>query len=346
MARVSDRNDFVLPFDDKLENALARTTMSGGDPRRLMVSVAVPARNEEASLPELLRSLLAQTWPPDEIVVADGGSTDGTATVAEKFASQGARLLSIGPAFPGRGRNAAIAAARQEWVALIDAGCTADTRWLEELIAPVLRDPTVDVVFGDYRPLLQTEWDRAQALTFVPPPDALTQMRPAATVSMLIRRSCWEQAGRFREDLRAAEDLLFFRALEAVPVRLARAPRAVVVWRLAPGPLAAFRRLRLYSTHHLRAGLFRTWHLRVMAMDAAALALVVASFFAPGAVIPLLLAGSVRVLRTANRRKHNLPEPHPLRATRLARVAFLLMLADAAVWLGAFSWLRESRAPA
>lgn len=310
------------------------------------VSVAVPARNEEGSLPELLRSLLAQTFPPAEIVVADGGSTDGTAAVVDRFAREGARVLRLGPALPGRGRNAALEAARHEWVALVDAGCIADPRWLEELVAPLRADPDLDVVFGNYHPILETEWDRAQALAFVPPPDALTGLRPPATVSMLIRRSCWDRAGRFREDLRAAEDLLFFRALEAVPVRSTRAPRALVAWRLSPDPLAAFRRLQLYSKHHLRARLFRTWHLRVMAMDAAALALVVASFFASLAIVALLLACAARVLRTAYQRRRNVPEPHVLRPMRLARVATLLLLADAAVWLGALSWAREDRVSA
>jgi len=57
------------------------------------VSVVIPARNEAASLPALLGSLAAQSRPPDEVLVVDDGSTDGTAGVA---AALGATVLHPG----------------------------------------------------------------------------------------------------------------------------------------------------------------------------------------------------------------------------------------------------------
>ncbi len=86
------------------------------------VSVVVPARDEEASLPALLASLRAQSTPPAEIVVADGGSRDRTVEVAR---AAGARVLELGPAYPGRARNQGIRAATHDWIALIDAGSRA-----------------------------------------------------------------------------------------------------------------------------------------------------------------------------------------------------------------------------
>jgi 4,4'-diaponeurosporenoate glycosyltransferase len=46
------------------------------------VSVIIPARNEEHNLPALLRSLSSQTLRPQEIIVVDDASTDGTARIA------------------------------------------------------------------------------------------------------------------------------------------------------------------------------------------------------------------------------------------------------------------------
>lgn len=57
-----------------------------------IVSVIIPARNEAINLPILLASLLRQTRPPDEIIVADDDSTDQTAAIATSF---GARVLSL-----------------------------------------------------------------------------------------------------------------------------------------------------------------------------------------------------------------------------------------------------------
>ena len=70
------------------------------------LSVVIPTLNEEATLPGLLDALGAQSRPPDEIIVADAGSTDGTPELAR---ARGARLVRGGR--PGPGRNAGARAA-------------------------------------------------------------------------------------------------------------------------------------------------------------------------------------------------------------------------------------------
>jgi 4,4'-diaponeurosporenoate glycosyltransferase len=49
------------------------------------LSVIIPARNEEQRLPALLDSLQNQTIKPQEIIVVDDGSTDGTEAVARRY---------------------------------------------------------------------------------------------------------------------------------------------------------------------------------------------------------------------------------------------------------------------
>ncbi|TDA32072.1 MAG: hypothetical protein DSO04_02890 [Hadesarchaea archaeon] len=58
--------------------------------RRIPVSVVIPALEEEKYLPGCLRSLLNGTVVPDEIIVVDSGSRDGTVEIAESF---GCRVL-------------------------------------------------------------------------------------------------------------------------------------------------------------------------------------------------------------------------------------------------------------
>jgi glycosyltransferase involved in cell wall biosynthesis len=94
--------------------------MSAGPP---LVSIIVPAFNAEATLAETLRSALAQAHSNIEVIVVDDGSTDATAAIAERFASEDIRLTLIRTANVGiaAARNLAIAASKGDYVAPLDA---------------------------------------------------------------------------------------------------------------------------------------------------------------------------------------------------------------------------------
>ncbi len=97
----------------------------------MVLSVIVPARDEEANLPASLRSLLAQDEPGWvlgehwELVVVDDGSTDRTAEVARGFA--GVRVLAARSPLPkgwtGKANacETAAEAARGQWLLFTDA---------------------------------------------------------------------------------------------------------------------------------------------------------------------------------------------------------------------------------
>ena len=94
-------------------------------------------RNEAANLPLLLDSVLAQTLRPAEIVIVDGGSTDGTPQVARSYMGRlPVRLVELPGANISEGRNAAIRAAACDLVAVTDAGVRLDAHWLERLARP------------------------------------------------------------------------------------------------------------------------------------------------------------------------------------------------------------------
>ncbi len=305
-------------------------------------SVAIPARDEAASIGALLDSIQAQTRPPAEIVVCDAGSRDHTIDVVAQWAARGVRSVDAGPAYPGRARNLAVGAAAQPWIAFIDGGCRARADWLEQLLAA--RDAVpggADVVYGDYDPFIRSEWDAAQALAIVSPRNPATGCRPPFIASSLVRRETFLKVGGFPEHLRAAEDLLFFEALEKAGAKVVHAPRARIRWTLAPSPRAVFRRLRLYSAHHVLAGLGRTWHHRVLGMNAVGLALLVAGFAWPVAWVLLGLGAAARLWRTVmSRRSSAPPEAQRLTAGRWARAAVLLAVADAGCVLGYLDYLR------
>jgi glycosyltransferase involved in cell wall biosynthesis len=323
----------------------AAISREGEQASPLCISVAVPVRDEAHTVERLLESLIGQSRAPDEIVLADGGSTDRTVEIARRYATRGVKIIQIGPAFPGRARNEATRAALHDWVAFIDGGCIAEPNWLAALAAMAETHTDTRVVYGNYVPELSNGWQLAQALTIVPPLDRSTGCRPPSTASCLVHRSVLAAAGGFSEHLRAAEDLIFFDRVAELQLSIGHAPEAVVRWSPPLDAASVFRRLRLYSQHHLRAGLGRTWHRRVMAMDVAAAVVLAAAFAWPllWALPPLALL--VRVVRSGERRRQTLGVRRwtPL---LLARCCWLIVLADVAAWLGALDHWRQRRSEA
>ncbi len=76
-----------------------------GDPRprsARRLSVVIPARNEAANLPHLLESLRSQTLRPEEIVVVDDGSEDGTGEIAARYGTKVVRLDNLPRGWTGK----------------------------------------------------------------------------------------------------------------------------------------------------------------------------------------------------------------------------------------------------
>lgn len=305
------------------------------------VSVAVPSMNEEHSILRLLEALAAQTLRPAEIVVADGGSTDRTRELVREFAARfdvPVSLVEAERGLPGRNRNMAIARASSEWVACVDAGTVPRADWLEKLVEAARRDAEARVVFGQYEALAGNFFTRCAAVTYVPPPGEPVR----STASCLIHRSAWERAGRFREDLRSAEDLLFFRALDASSVPTTHATEAFVAWELRPTLASTFVKFKTYARSNLRAGLAREWQYGVARFYAVLVALFAAGlFFRPlWLTLPLLLVarGARRVWRWHARESASQRVAALFNVPRLLMVTWLNFVIDVAMFCGTFQW--------
>ncbi len=220
------------------------------------VTVIATVRNEADSIGRLLDSLLAGHRVPDEIVIADGGSTDGTHEQVQARAAADPRIRAVlAPGNRSVGRNAAVRTARHAVIACTDAGVEAEPAWLDRLTRPLDGDPSIDVVTGFYRPVGETPFERAAGVVSAPSLGEidLTRFLPS-TRSIAFRRRAWERVGGFDETLSHNEDTPFALALKAAEFRFAFAPDAIVRWRPRGSWRAFLHQHRRFGTGDGEAG--------------------------------------------------------------------------------------------
>ena len=110
----------------------------------MRAAVVVPNWNGRRWLPGLLDSLDAQTRPPDEVIVVDNGSTDGS---LELLAERDVRAIALGTNTGfAAAANRGIAATTCEAVALVNTDVVLDARWLEQAVARLEGDPGLAAV--------------------------------------------------------------------------------------------------------------------------------------------------------------------------------------------------------
>ena len=313
------------------------------------ISVVVPVRNEESSIRNLLEGLLSQTLRPNEIVITDGGSNDETTKIIEQFVRDGApvRLIREQQALPGRGRNLGAERANNQWIAFTDAGNKPAPQWLAALAQRVDDNPSVDVVFGSYEPVIDSFFKECAAIAYVPPPfetEEGTWIRPRSIASSLMRRKVWEAVGGFRETLRSGEDLLFMRNIERRNFHIVRAPKAVVHWEIQPNLWRTFRRFVTYARNNIRAGLWREWQAAVLLRyGLIGLTIAPAVFFGwRYLALPLLLWLLMLVARAGRalrRNRHAYPATHARNLARLFLLVPIIAALDVAALLGSLNWL-------
>ena len=106
-----------------------------GDIDDPLVSIVIPARNEERRLPETLRSFEAlDTTVPFELIVVDGESEDDTVAVANEY---GARVVTQSGTGVGDARHRGAKQARGHWLAFVDADTAVRPSYLDEMLAHV-----------------------------------------------------------------------------------------------------------------------------------------------------------------------------------------------------------------
>jgi len=110
-----------------------------------LVSLLVPARNEEEVIGRCVSNLLAQDYPNIEIIVMDDGSTDATADIVESFGDERIRLQSgraLGPGWSGKNWacHQLASLAKGEILCFVDADTTIEPTTVSSAMEILVRD--------------------------------------------------------------------------------------------------------------------------------------------------------------------------------------------------------------
>lgn len=127
-----------------LQGHLKASDGTAGMPRDPLISAIVPMFNGGAFIEEAIRSILAQTLKPDEIIVVDDGSTDGGPAIVARLAETSPiRVIRQENAGQSSARNIGVDHARGDLIAFLDQ----DDIWypdhLAQLVKPFLEERSV-----------------------------------------------------------------------------------------------------------------------------------------------------------------------------------------------------------
>jgi glycosyltransferase involved in cell wall biosynthesis len=192
--------------------------------RQELISVIIPAHNVERFIARTLQSVLAQTHSGLDVILVDDGSTDETASIAERIAERDQRLRVIRTERRGvsAARNLAIAVARGNFVAPIDG----DDVWHAEKLARQLAvmqasGPKTSVVYcwsaglDESDRVILPAWNNSTATG-----DVLHQIIVSGIAgngsTPLIRKACIDAVGGNDTGLSICGDWKFYTALAGI----------------------------------------------------------------------------------------------------------------------------------
>ncbi len=195
----------------------------------MKVSLIATIANAADHAPAFLASIRAQSRAPDEVIVVDGGSTDGTLELLR--AADGITLIEEPGANIARGRNVAIAHAAHDAIAVADADCEYGPGWLRRLLEPL--DAGADVAMGVYEPIVTSFFEACVASVNLPldPADVDEATFMPSARSVAFRREAIDAVGGYPEWLPIGEDMWVDLRWRERGVAMRLAPEAVARWR-------------------------------------------------------------------------------------------------------------------
>ena len=265
--------------------------------RKLRVTLVMPVRNEEASIETTLGSLVAGSRLPDEVIIADGRSTDGTVSGIQEFAKRhpeiSIRVVDNPGLWAGGGRNRAIEQSTGDIILLADFGNAFRPNWVELMVQPYLDNPSVDIVCGLFRPKVDTDFQHCVAVVHMLDDYMLEQipqenreaLLPEVVVpvgmAMSITKDVYDDVGGFPEWLFKGQDKLFGRKAWAKNKKIVVAWDSLVDHHVRATPKQVFNYMYFYGRGFGQQHLVSNMTRKLALIYGVFFALVIAGFIWP-----------------------------------------------------------------
>lgn len=166
-----------------------------------MLSIVVPALNEEKYISLLLDSIKSQDFDDYEVIVADAGSADQTVPIVKSY-----QYNVIKGGLPARGRNQGAKYAKGDLLLFLDADVVLPEHFLQKTLKE-FTDRSLDVASFRMIPLpLRLFSSIFMDIFYNGPIIILEKALPHAAVGILIKRDVFDKIEGFDENITLAED--------------------------------------------------------------------------------------------------------------------------------------------
>lgn len=196
-------------------------------------SIITTVYNEAGNIRPFILSLLNQSLKPNEIIIVDGESTDGTTEILKEFEKSGDLILINQQCNISQGRNLAIGRASSTLIAATDAGCIVDKDWLLEITSPFNGPDIPDVVAGNFEFDCHNYFEEIVVLATNSPNRTCSEESKfyPSSRSIAFTKAIWLKTKGYPEWLYAAEDTLFNIRMRQLGAKFSFAEQALVKWR-------------------------------------------------------------------------------------------------------------------
>lgn len=223
------------------------------------ISICITVFNERKTIAPLIESLLKQSLKAHEIVIVDGGSKDDTVKIIKDFQKKNKYIKLIQKKCTrAEGRNIGIKSAKNQIIAITDAGCTLHRDWLKNITKP-FKNKSVDVSAGFYKMVGKAPIQKAMSIFLGVTPKNFKNNFLPSTRSMAFTKKAWKVVGGFPEGREnSAEDTDFNYKAVKFGLKYARVKTAIAEWGM-PAKLSDFQfKIYTYALWDARYGIW--WH--------------------------------------------------------------------------------------